>query len=298
MTERRRRDIDWQDLRTFLALGRHRSLSGAARALQVDHATVARRIRALEAALGEKLVERRPDGYVLTPTGEAALGRAAEMETAALALKHPRRAGGGSGVRGKVRVNAPPALTQAFLLAHLAQIHEIHPGVDIDLATNLRAVSLERHEADIAIRLGPFADSGLVARPLGRMAFGFYGTAATCDAVERGEAAAFIGFDEGNADIPESAWFARQFPQARVCFRAENHVLQAIAARSGLGLALVPHYIGRQLPELRACALGPVPPPREISALIRPQDRAADAIRAVISHLADAFRRSERQFVA
>lgn len=71
MIDKKRKELDWQDMRMFLALGRYRSLSSAARALRVNHATVARRIQALEDSLGESLVERRPDGYVLTPAGKA-----------------------------------------------------------------------------------------------------------------------------------------------------------------------------------------------------------------------------------
>src|SRR6478752_3122939 len=77
---------DWEDLRVFLALARHGSLSGAARALSINHATVARRIRALEATLGEKLVDRRPDGYVLTPAGTRTVAAASDMEAAATTL--------------------------------------------------------------------------------------------------------------------------------------------------------------------------------------------------------------------
>ena len=86
MAEKKRTEPDWQDIRVFLALGRHRSLSAAARTLSVNHATIARRIRSLEATLGEKLVERRPDGYVLTAAGTQALAVASDMETAVQTL--------------------------------------------------------------------------------------------------------------------------------------------------------------------------------------------------------------------
>jgi len=71
--------VDWEDMRVFLALGRHGSLSAAARALSVNHATIARRIQSLEDRLGDKLVDRRPDGYALTPAGRLALAAASEM---------------------------------------------------------------------------------------------------------------------------------------------------------------------------------------------------------------------------
>src|SRR5262245_61951538 len=127
MADKKRTEPDWQDLRVFLALGRHGSLSAAARALSVNHATIARRIHSLEATLGEKLVERRAEGYVLTPAGTRALAAASDMETAIQTLG---RAGADDTPRGLVRVNAPPALVHGFLVARLAQVPAQHPGLD------------------------------------------------------------------------------------------------------------------------------------------------------------------------
>lgn len=297
MTDRKRTELDWQDVRVFLALGRYRSLSAAARALQVNHATVARRIQSLEESVGEKLVDRRPDGYVLTPAGESALEAAAEMEAAAQTLSRPSVTEDVT-LRGLVRINAPPALAQGFLLPRLAEFTSRHPGLDIDLATDLRSISLERHKADIAVRVGRPVDVDLIAKQVGSLAFGFYGTSEMCEAVERGETPTFVSFNEESANMPESTWLSQQFPRARIALRAENQVLQAIAAQSGAGLALLPHYIGRRVPDLRLCALGPLPSHREIWLLIRKQDRNSSAIRAVMQHLVDAFKGGEAMFAA
>lgn len=295
MADRKRTDLDWEDVRVFLALGRHRSLSAAARALQVNHATVSRRIQALESSIGEKLVERRPDGYVLTPAGEEALESATGMDAAAQALER-QFFSTKDGVRGLVRINAPPALTQGFLAARLAAISGSHPALDIDLATDLRAVSLDRRKADIAVRIGRPTDGDLIAKPLGTLAYGFYGAASRCESARRGESPTFVGFNEANLDMPEAVWLSKAFPGARVSFRTENQLLQAVAARAGAGLALLPNYLGRQIPGLEQCSLGPVPPPREIWLLIRRQDRNATAVRAVVQHLVDVFAQERALF--
>jgi DNA-binding transcriptional LysR family regulator len=284
-------------MRMFLALARYRSLSGAARALHVNHATVARRIQSLESSLGEKLVERRPDGYVLTAPGESALEVATEMDTAMQTLTRTG-ASGGDTLRGLVRINAPPALAQGFLLARLADITVAHPALDIDLATDLRSISLNRHKADIAVRVGRPADADIIAKPVGSMAFGIYGTAAQCERAERGESPTFVCFNEESGNMYGSTWLTQKFPRSRIAFRAENHIFQAIAAQSGTGLALLPHYLGRGLPDLRLCALGPMPPPLDMWLLIRRQDRNVATIRAVMQYLADSFRENESLFVA
>ena len=288
--------LDWQDVCVFLALGRYRSLSAAARALRVNHATVARRIQSLEGSLGEKLVDRRPDGYVLTPAGERALEAAVEMEAAAQALSRPVAAEGDDAPRGLVRINAPPALALGFLVPQLARVTATHPQLDIDLATDLRSVSLDRHKADIAVRVGRLLDVDLIAKQVGAMAFGFYGTHDVCQAVERGLTPTFVGYNEESAAIPEATWLSQQFPRARVALRAENQMLQAVAVQNGAGLALLPHYIGRRVPNVRLCAWGSLPPPREIWLLMRRQDRYSSSIQAVMRHLADAFKDGEALF--
>lgn len=269
----------------FLALGRHGSLSAAARALAVNHATIARRLHALEATLGEKLVERRADGYVLTPAGTRTLAAASDMEAAVQTLG---RGGGDDTPRGVVRVNAPPGLSQGFLIGPLSEIPARHPGLDIDLATDLRTVSLERHETDIAVRLGRPQDGDILARPLVNIGYGFYGTPKICKAIAAGADPVFIGYDEANAYVPEAVWLTRHFPRARIAFRADNHVSQAIAARSGAGVVLLPHYIGRKETRLRLSALKPLPPMREVWLLTRRQDRKDIPIRIVVDHLTEA----------
>ena len=297
MADKKRTEVDWQDVRVFLALGRYRSLSAAARALQVNHATISRRIQSLEDSMGEKLVDRRPDGYVLTARGEVALQAATGMEAAAQLLTRTDRSNA-EDVRGVVRINAPPALSHAFLTAHLAKMTALHPGLDIDLATELRSISLDRRQADIAVRIGRPTDGDLIAKSVGKLFYGFYGTIDRCEEVASGQPAVFVSFDEQNSSMPESSWLAQQFPRARIAFRAENQVLQATAAQAGAGLALLPHYIARQIPELRPCALTPVPPSREIFLLIRGQDRNTRPIQAVMRHLVDAFKENRALFGA
>lgn len=286
MADRKRTAVDWEDLRVFLALGRHGSLSAAARALSVTHATISRRIQSLEDSMGEKLVERRPEGYVLTPAGTRALAAAGDMESAAQTLG---RDGSDGAPRGLVRINASPALALGFLVGRLAALPTRHPGLDIDLATDLRSISLDRHEADIAIRLSRPKDGDVIAKPLGQLSFGFYGTEERCRFAEEGAPPVFVGFDESNADMPEALWLASHFPRARVAFRATHQMAQAIAARTGVGLALLPHYIGRQVPDLRLCAMASVPAPREIWMLIRRQDRKDLPVRTVAEHLERMF---------
>ena len=293
MADEKRTETDWQDLRVFLALGRHGSLSAAARALGVNHATIARRLRSLESSLGEKLVERRPEGFVLTPAGTHTLAAASDMESAAHTLG---RAGSDGAPKGLVRINAPPALTHGYLLAKLSEMAVAYPGLDIDVATDVRSISLERHEADIAVRVNRPEDGDVIAKPVTMLAYGFYGTAEACARLDASGEPALIGFNEADAHLPEAVWLARHFPRARRPFRASNQFAQALAARSGVGIALLPHYIGRAEPTLRRCQLEPVLPPREVFLVRRRQNAQAMRLSVVVDYLVGVFKADRALF--
>lgn len=278
----------------FVALARHGSLSAAARMLSVTHATISRRLHALEESLGEKLVERRPEGYVLTPAGTHALEAASDMEQAAQVLARGMAEGMPSGL---VRINASPGLTGGFLISRLPALAARYPRLDIDLAPALRSISLERHEADIAIRFDRPKDGDIIARPLVTAGYGFYGTPEVCRAVEAGSELVFIGFNEADGHLSAATWMTRHFPRARVAFRAKDQFLQSIAARSGAGLALLPHYIGRSDPLLQICDLGAAPASKDVFLLTRRRDRKDASIRTVADEIVTLFEQERDLFV-
>jgi molybdate transport repressor ModE-like protein len=288
MADRLRTALLWEDVPVFLALARHGSLSAAARALSVNHATIARRIASLEHGLGEKLVERRPGGYMLTAAGNRALAAASEMETAAANLI--RNDDPGTGPRGLVRVNTTTSLAQGFLVAQLGKLTAQHAGLDIEVATDIRLVSLERREADIAVRLGRPRDGDVIAKRLATFGFGFYAAPQWQRRLQKGAAPVFVGFDEANGFLPEAAWLARRFARARVALRTSNQIAQAAAAKAGAGVALLPHFIGRGEARLQRCTLGPEPPARELWSVTRRQDARDLSIRLVVDFLAQVFR--------
>src|SRR5262245_61643376 len=100
--QKRTANLDWEDVRYFVALVRHRTLSATARALRVNHVTVARRIASLESTVRRALFERRADGYLLTKEGKAVLDEASVMDDAALGVL--RRLDAGTELSGLVRL--------------------------------------------------------------------------------------------------------------------------------------------------------------------------------------------------
>jgi molybdate transport repressor ModE-like protein len=282
----RTRKVDWEDVRIFAALARHGSLTAAARALAVTHATVARRIASLEHALGETLVERRPDGYVLTEAGTRAISAANEMEAAAATLT---RGGRPDGPKGLVRLSATPALSERFLAPRLAVLTMQYPALDVELASDLRDVSLERREADIVLRLGQHFDDATVSMRIATLGYGFYANAEWRQRIADGVAPVFVGFDEANANIPDATWLSITFPRARIALRANNQVAQAAVAGMGAGIALLPHFIGRTDRRLVPCALSEQPPSRELWLIRRRQESESIPITTVCEFLTKQF---------
>lgn len=284
MTDRFRTGaLDWDDLRHFLALARHGTLSATARALGVNHATVSRRIAALEAALGRPLFDRRADGYALTTDGQAIWDEAAPMETAALAVLG--RLDRGGGLSGVVRLTATRALADCFLAPRLGALARAHPAIDLELVTGSRPFSLARREADLALRLGRPQDSALRGRKVATIGHAFYAASAQCEAP-------LIGFDADSQTVPEAAWLERVASGRRFALRSDSWTAQAAAAAAGLGVALLPAYVAAQFPQLERVEISTLPPPpsAELWLLVRPDLTAVPRVRAVADFLAELCR--------
>jgi DNA-binding transcriptional LysR family regulator len=285
--------IDWEDVRFFAAVARYGSLSAAARALTVNHATVARRLAALEQALGTKLFKRRPTGYELTTAGRSALEAAGAMESAAAALSRLDRE---TPLTGLVRITATPSLAEVFLIPRLAALQHRYRGLDLEVIAERRPISLQRHQSDIALRLGRPERGELLARRVSRIAYHFYATPVWRDRLKEGIAPLFIGFDEAGADFPEALWLARRFLNMRLAFRCNNQIGQVAAARAGCGIALLPRFLAAGDSALVEVRLSEIPPARELWLLTRGDVRKSPQIRMVTDFLLDLLRRERSLF--
>ncbi|QIB34075.1 LysR family transcriptional regulator [Ancylobacter pratisalsi] len=165
--------MDWDHLRVFLAVARAGQMLAAARQLGLDHATVGRRLGALEMSLGAQLLERRTTGSALTPAGERLLAYAERIETEMLqaqaALGNENLA-----LAGTVRIGAPDGFGTYFLAPRLGRLADSHPGLTIQLAPLPRSFSLPKREVDIAVTMQRPGEGRLVARKLTDYSLGVY----------------------------------------------------------------------------------------------------------------------------
>ena len=165
--------MDWDHLRIFLTVARHGQLLAAARRLGLNHATVARRLDALELALGAPLFDRRPAGCVLTQAGEMLLPAAERIEAEMLGVAETLRTEAAA-VSGTVRVGAPDGLGNYFLAAELGALAQLHPDLVVELVPLPRTFSLSRREADLAIVLDRPTEGRLVVSRLSDYTLGTY----------------------------------------------------------------------------------------------------------------------------
>jgi molybdate transport repressor ModE-like protein len=239
---------DWDDLRLVLAIARARSLSGAARALGINHATVFRRLGAIEARLGVRLFDRHKGGpgggYVPTAAGEELERVATGIDEQVVELDR-RLTGHDLRLEGTLRVTTVETVAASLMPAVLARFAAAYPGVTLELAVENAVASLRRHEADVAVRPTAEPPEGLVGRRVAELAFAVYATRAYLQAAGRRAERdhAWIAVDDSLAHVPVGRWL-RQLAPPRVVLRANNFITMAEAAAAGIGLALLPCHTG------------------------------------------------------
>ena len=272
--------VDWEDIRHFLAVAQSGTLSGAARSLKVDHATVSRRLASLEAALDVRLVDRLPRSCRLTTIGRQVFERAAEMEDGAYGIARLAKAAQAPLI-GRVTLSAPPVLVAHLLAEHVTRFRAEYPDIRLSLAAQGQQISLSRREADVAVRLVRPDETGSVARKIGTMAFGLYAhrSYAHLAAPERWQ---FIAFDQSFADMPQQSWLLGIAGDRPVVCEL-NHISEhLIAVRARAGIAGLPDFMGKRDSDLVQVGEDIPPFSRDIWLVVHRDLRKAPAIRAVM----------------
>ena len=276
---------DWENIRHFVTLAREGTLSAAARALRVDHATVARRVAALEASTGLKLVDRRERITTLTEDGRRIAAVAAPMEEAAFAIGRAAQAAM-PGIEGEVTISAPPNFASAVIAPQLVRLRQQHPGIRIKLIGEKRRASLSRREADLALRLLRPVESGLFARKIGSFGFSLYGAPAYLKRPRHTPSPSSAMTPRWPSHLQE-VWLRTIIGDREIVLRTNDLETQIAAARSGLGVAALPHYLGDGDPRLQRYEATQKPPSRDVWLLVHRDIRQTPLVRAVMEFLTD-----------
>ncbi|MBX9453562.1 MAG: LysR family transcriptional regulator [Mesorhizobium sp.] len=242
--------MNWDDVRIFLAVARAGQILGAARRLELNHATVSRRIAALERALGAKLFRRLTTGSELTAEGERFLNVAERIEADMIAAR-AEIAGESDEVAGVVRIGAPDGFGVAFLAPRLGQLTERHPALSIQLVPVPHSFSLSRREADIAITVERPTEGRLVAGKLVDYTLGLHASRAYAaarglpDTPEDLRGHRLIGYVPDLIISPSLDYGPEILPDWQADFAVSSALGQVEAVRSGAGIGILHTFIAR-----------------------------------------------------
>ena len=285
--------LDWDLVRYFLAVARSGSTLTAARELGQSQPTVARRIAALEEAVGALLFERRQAGYRLTEDGCALMPEAEAVEAAAMRF-HDQAHSRKRRVCGTVRLTTFDMFEEMGLGQALQEFGRAYPEVTLEIVVTERFLDLAAGEADIAIRAGSRPESGpFVCRKVSEDYWSLYCSRAYAEVHGLpGSAADLAGHivlgGEGHlATIPPFRWLAAQAPDVQMRYRYNNVPNLIAGVASGLGVSMLPCPFVDHRPEFVRC----MPPPEELKTCIwliaHEHMRHEPRIRAMMDFLAD-----------
>ena len=282
---------DWDDLRYFLAVTRHGSIRATARALGVNHATVSRRLDALESALGSRLLERGSRGYTPTPEGEVlrlAVERAADaFQEADLAVQ-----GRDARLGGTVRITLPDVLVPP-VARWLAPFRQHHGEIDYEIVSNNTGMDLLRREADIALRITEHPPPDLIGRRLGKIAVAIY---ASREAMEFSHPLAhpltqrpWLRWDEQWRAVAIERWMDKHVAPELVGARVNTHLAMHELIAAGVGVGFLACWLAEPDPRLVRIsepndALG-----FDIWMLTHRALRTTARVRVLFDHLGEAF---------
>ena len=286
--------MDWGDLRFVLETVRHGGLSGAARELGVNHATVARRIAAAEAALGTPLFDRRPTGYVPTQAGTDA-ARAAERFEAEQATLSRAIAARDNSLSGPLTVTAPQLMIQTVLAPILGAFGAAHPGITLTVLGANATLNLAHREADVAIRIASDPDPDLVGRRVAAQnsavfAHRDYVAALMARGATGLDWLRFLHWEQTPKPVMEG------YPETKVTMYLDDMVAMVGALRAGLGATRMPCFLGDTDPLLARVPDLPLMPYPPIWVLTHADLRHVPRIATFSRFVSDALRAERAKF--
>lgn len=281
--------MNWDDVRIFLAVARAGQILAAARSLGVNHATVGRRVGALEEALQTRLLVRRTNGCDLTPEGEIFLHAAERMETEMLAAQ-ANIGNVDAALAGTVRIGAPDGFGVSFLAPRLGALIARHPALKVQLVPVPRAFSLSQREADIAVTIERPVAGRLISAKLTDYTLGMYASRAYLAAngkpadLEALKTHRLIGYVEDLLFTPSLNFAHEVFRGVDTAFEISSAIGQTEAVRSGAGIGILHDYIARS-DETLVRILPEIGLKRTYWTIIHESARELARVRAVVSFL-------------
>ena len=291
--------FDWNDLQFFLAVARAGTIRGGADSIRANHATVFRRLAALETAVEARLFDRTKTGLRLTQLGEELLPHALRVEEE-VATASRIVAGRDARPAGPIHFSIPPFMALSSIAEDLAEFGRQNQDIDIHLQVSNAFADFDRREADVSLRYAYEVTEDVVGRKLVRCAKAAYCSPDYAAGMEdnHGDGLSWIGWGEPKDDTT-APWIKKSpFPLAKLRHRVSEGVPQLTLAAAGAGLTYVPCFFGDRFPGVvRAPFQKPVPD-RLLWLLLHSDLRKTARIRMFVDFLADRIKARRREFIA
>jgi molybdate transport repressor ModE-like protein len=285
--------MDLEALATLDAIARTGSLSSAAREGLVAVSTAARRIEALESSLKLHLVDRRPNGAILTPEGRALAEQARPLLEQAARLARTAAAFRAGADVAPVRVSATEFVVSDLLAPALPLLVRRAPGLAVELRSEGAVVSLALRDADLAVRMSQPQGASLLAKKLPAIRLGLFLAPGLLNgqAPETADPATFpiLTYDDSYGPLPELAWLARRNLLGSVVLRSGSTRGLLTATAAGAGLALLPAHFASAA-GLVELPLADGPPPRTPWLVAHRDIRRLPRVAAVHRWIVDSFK--------
>jgi len=242
---------NWDDHRLFLCVARAQGLAAAVGESGLSAPSLSRRLRNFEETVGQQLFIRQRDGYQLTLAGQELVALLEPIEQTFQNIDQWKTSQDNQAL---VKV-ACGGWTAMHLAARIpAELLEKHK-VTLSIASGIAAVDLSRREAHLAIRNKRPDHPSLIAQRLGQVEFAIYGSEAYVQGKpeawtdRRFADCAWIVMDAASTPGPSTLWLSRQLRCAPRIVTTDAQALNA-AVRAGLGLCILPSFIGDTTGEL------------------------------------------------
>lgn len=288
--------MDWNALKIFLAIADSGTLTGAAKALEVNHSTVFRRLNTFEDEIGGRLFERLSHGYELTPMGEELL---IEAKKIAVSFEDMERHIVGKDIqpKGIVKITAPNNLAYRYLPRYLTEFNKTYPDIHIELLISNLEFNMTNRQADIAVRATDLPPEHLIGRKVRAIEWGVYASKVYKDKhgypknLEQLKEHALIGATGSMRNLTAFIWLDKNCTQ-QIKTRCDELVAMASFVEAGQGLAVLPDDQHRSGIE----KLFKFEPAKKSSLwlLTHPDLRHVERIKLVMQYLAKCFSEEKR----
>lgn len=234
----------WDDLRFVLAVAEAGSVNAAASELNVNHATILRRVAAFEAFHNTKVFVRHAKGYAVAPDATAIIEAIRDVEKSVDAMERVI-SGRNAGLDGTIRVTSTDSMCQTVLPPLIRRFHESHPRLTIELHASNAHLNMSKLDAELTIRPARALPDDLIGEEATQLAFRVYGAPSYLAKTSspKPQAHRWLGITELLKGSPVGQWESAM-AKRNIVFRADSFVTLADMAETGFGLTMIPTILG------------------------------------------------------